>query len=153
LQQKQKSKIQKYKNKKNKKQFKKKTKNQKRRRASKYVFTCFSFASSPSTANDFVSKPTTTTIAFIATTSSSNVVVVVVVVVVWTSRALATCQRFRWASLDRAKVVNYGSVFELPPVYRGQPLSTGEIEAILSGGASVFDVKKVDANAKAKKTK
>jgi hypothetical protein len=31
----------------------------------------------------------------------------------------------------RSTVVNYASVFELPPIYRGQPLSTAEIEAIL----------------------
>jgi hypothetical protein len=49
----------------------------------------------------------------------------------------------------QSKVVNYGSVFELPPIYRGQPLSAVEIDAILSGGANAFDVKKTDAKAPA----
>jgi len=49
------------------------------------------------------------------------------------------------------KVTQLNSVFELPPVYRGQPLSPVEIDAILLGGANMFDKPKTDATEKKKK--
>jgi len=49
------------------------------------------------------------------------------------------------SSWGGTKVVSMASAFDLPPVFRGQPLSSAEIDAVLSGGANLFDVPKAPA--------
>jgi hypothetical protein len=49
------------------------------------------------------------------------------------------------SSWGGTKVVSMASAFDLPPLFRGQPLSSAEIDAVLSGGANLFDVPKAPA--------